>query len=114
MIALLKIPVLMFLALYIGWVFYLAVMSLGRAKAGGTLTQWTWALGYPVLALGLVLDCVLNAIVLSVVFLELPREWTMTARLKRHAQHRNKPRCLAIVDWFRQFVDPFDRRGRHV
>lgn len=100
--------------LYLGWVLYLAVMALYRAKREGTLTKWTRALGYPVLAVGLVLDAFLNATLLSIIFLEPPREWTMTARLKRHARHDDKRRCRAIVQWFRQFVDPFDPSGKHI
>lgn len=108
------IPIWMFMGLYVGWVLYLAVMALYRAKREGTLTAWTKALGYPVLGVGLVLDAVLNALVLSVVFLEPPRELLMTTRLKRHARAGTRPWSRHAVKWFRQFVDPFDPKGTHI
>lgn len=100
--------------LYVGWVLYLAVMALYRAKREGTLTRWTLALGYPILGVGLALDAFLNATLLSIIFLEPPREWTMTARLKRHARHDDRKWCIQVVQWFRQFVDPFDPSGTHI
>ena len=100
--------------LYLGWVLYLAVMALYRAKREGTLTRWTRALGYPVLGVGLVLDAFLNATLLSIIFLEPPREWTMTARLKRHATYDTRRWSQHVVQWFRQFVDPFDPTGSHL
>lgn len=111
---LLKIPAYSLLAVYLGWIIYLAVMALSRAKKENTLTAWTRTLGYPVLIFGLLLDVVLNAVILSVVFLEPPKEWLMTARLKRHARYTDRPRSLRIVKWFRQFLDPFDPKGKHL
>lgn len=107
-------PLWLFLLLYLGWVFYLAVMGLKRARDEGTLTRTTYVFGYPVLWLGLVLDVFLNATALSLVFFEPPKEWLMTQRLKRHARYTDRPRSVRIVRWFRQFLDPFDPKGKHL
>ncbi|MGD7407528.1 hypothetical protein ACQCP7_25990, partial [Ralstonia pseudosolanacearum] len=76
---LLFFPVYAFLLLYALWVFFLAVMSLKRAKDAGTLTFWNKMFGYPVLFVGLLLDFLANTLVLTVLLGELPREGTVTA-----------------------------------
>ena len=69
---------------YVLWIFYLAVMSLSHAKRDGTLTKTAKALGMPILFLGLFIDLLVNIFVMTFLLLELPREMTVTARLKRH------------------------------
>lgn len=101
------------LVLYPLWVFYLAVMNLQRARDAGTLTPDAKALGMPVLYLGLLLDFAFNVLVLSVLFLELPRELLVTARVTRHKfQGRGFRQQLAI--WFcDNLLDPYDPDGCH-
>ncbi|MCT6721742.1 hypothetical protein, partial [Acidovorax sp. K2F] len=77
-------PVWGVLLLWALWVFYLAVMTLKRAKDANQLTRTAMAFGYPVLFVGLVLDFLANVLVLTVLLAELPREGTVTSRLKRH------------------------------
>jgi len=67
------------------WVLYIAVMSF-KAKRE-VLHPVVKVLAYIILAFGLVLDLVLTFVVGTVLFVSLPklsREWTFTARLKRH------------------------------
>ena len=66
-------PVYALLLLYALWVFFLAVMSLKRAKDAGLLTTTAKCFGYPVLFAGLLLDFLANTLVLTVLLLELPR-----------------------------------------
>lgn len=66
------------------WVLYLAVMNLSRANNAGSLTKWAKRFGYPILAAGYLMDFLVNMILLSVIMLEVPREWLVTARLTRH------------------------------
>ena len=95
------------------WVFYLAVMSLKRGKDAGTLTFWGRFFGYPVLFFGLALDFVTNLIFMSVLLLELPREGTVTSRLKRHNAANGGWR-KAIAVWAEQLLDQFDPSGNHI
>ncbi len=98
---------------YATWILYLAVMNLGRAKKAGTLSKTALAFGTPVLFVGYLLDFLLNVTVMSVVLLELPRETTVTSRLKRHHKESDGWR-LAVVLWFEPLLDPYDPDGDHI
>lgn len=65
------------------WIIYVAVMRLKQIRDAGQLTLAMKCLGYPTLALGLVLDCLVNLVLGSMLFLERPREWTLSGRLWR-------------------------------
>ena len=71
-------------SLYLLWIFYLAVMNLKRVRDDGKLHGIAFALGMPVLIVGLILDTFVNCVVMTVVFLEFPKETLGTSRLKRH------------------------------
>lgn len=102
-----------FALLYATWIFYLAVMNLKRAKDAGKLSKAAMVMGYPVLFVGLAFDCLLNLTVCTFLFLELPREGLVTARLKRLAVGGGWRAALAI--WFAaNLLDAFDPSGRHV
>lgn len=73
------------LELYATFVLYLAIMNLRRAKRLGTLSRTAYILGYPLLWIGLVFDFVGN-LILTFPMLDLPREFTITARLERYAK----------------------------
>ena len=98
---------------YLLWVFYLAVMCLARVKRTIGLSKAATVLGYPVLFIGYVLDVLVNVLVCSVLFLELPRETTVTARLKRHNRTGEGWR-QKLAAWFEPLLDPFDPRGDHI
>lgn len=104
------------------WVFYLAAMNLLRAKAEGKLSGVALCLGYPVIFVGALIDLVFNATLFSLIFLELPREWMLTQRLKRHIKSydffRNgalRPtRRKRLALWIcRNLLNPFDHTGDH-
>ena len=110
---LLIVPICAFLLLYALWVFFLAVMSLKRAKDAGLLTATAKCFGYPVLFAGLFIDFVANAVVLTLLLGELPREGTVTSRLKRHNTTGTGWR-KAVAAWAEQLLDPFDPSGDHI
>lgn len=101
------------LCTYALWIFYLAVMNLSRAKKAGKLNSTAIILGTPVLVVGYLLDFLVNVFVMSVILFELPREMTVTARLKRHHLTSTGWR-LAVVLWFEPILDPYDPDGDHV
>ena len=101
------------LLLWALWVFYLAVMTLKRAKDASLLTPTAKAFGYPVLCVGLVLDFLANVLVLTVLLVELPREGTVTSRLKRHNSSSTGWR-KAVAAWAEPLLDPFDPSGDHI
>lgn len=101
-------------SLYALWLFYLAVMNLVRARNAGTLTKVALVLGYPIFIVGLALDIFLNWTVLTVLFIEWPRETTITARLRRHYKSRATWRSW-VAAWFgKHLLDPFDPKGAHI
>lgn len=101
------------LLLWALWVFYLAVMTLKRAKDANLLTPTAKAFGYPVLCFGLVLDFLANVLVLTVLMVELPREGTVTSRLKRHNSSSTGWR-KSVAAWAEPLLDPFDPSGDHI
>lgn len=113
MTALVAFPVAVFFLLYALWVFFLAVMSLKRAKDAGLLTTTAKVLGYPVLLTGLLLDFVANVTVLTLLLCELPREGTVTSRLKRHNKESTGWR-KAVAEWAEPLLDPYDPSGDHI
>jgi hypothetical protein len=113
MSTLIEIPLYVVLGFWLLWVFFLAVMSLKRARDAGTLSKFAWVLGMPVLVIGLLLDLVINVLVMSVVLWEIPRELTVTARLKRHNKQSTGWR-LVVAKWFEPILDPFDPSGDHI
>tara|TARA_R110000772_G_scaffold44050_1_gene101409 strand:- start:143 stop:484 length:342 start_codon:yes stop_codon:yes gene_type:complete len=102
-----------FIAFYLLWIFYLAVMNLKRVQDTVGLNKTCLYLGMPVLVIGLVLDLVVNTFVMSVILLEMPEETTVTARLKRHKIESTGYR-LKVVEWFETVLDAFDPSGDHV
>ena len=98
---------------YALFVFYAAVMNIKRVRDAGQLSWFGKALGYPTLAIGLLLDLLVNVLVMTVLLLEIPQELTVTSRLKRHHRESTGWR-LAVVKFFEPVLDPLDPSGDHV
>lgn len=100
---------------YTLWILYLAVMNLSRVKKLGLLTRTHIILGTPILIVGYLIDFLLNVIVLTPLLFELPRETTVTARLKRlNRAPDTGPWRMKVVKFFEPIVDPFDPDGDHI
>ena len=101
--------------LYVLWLFYLAVMNLKRAKDAGTLTRTALFFGRPILFVGLLLDLVANLLVATVVFVDMPDELTVTARLKRYVREQPGTWRGRLAAWFAaEMLDTFDPSGKHI
>lgn len=98
---------------YALYVFYAAVMNIKRVRDLGKLTLLGKIFGYPTLIIGLILDLIINVFVMTFLLLELPRELTVTSRLKRHHEESTGWR-LAIVKFFEPVLDPLDPSGDHI
>jgi hypothetical protein len=101
------------LAFWCLWVLFLAVMNLGQAKAEGKLRGFNLYAGYTVLAVGLLVDLFVQVFVASILWLELPRELTVSERVARLCKDgKGWQKKLAL--WFRtELLSPFDRSGGH-
>lgn len=101
------------LAFWALWVLFLATMNLGQSKAEGKLKGFALYAGYTVLAAGLVVDFIVQITVATVLWLELPRELTVSGRVERLCREGHGYR-LALAMWFRKtLLAPFDRSGGH-
>lgn len=102
-----------FLALYALWLFYLAVMNLKRASDNGGLSRPAMIFGAPIILIGFSIDVLVNLTVCTVLFVEIPQEKTVTARLTRHKFHSTGWR-QAIAAWVCvNLLDKFDPSGCH-
>lgn len=102
-----------FCLIWVLWVFYLAVMCLKGANDKQALSGFARAAGYSVEYPGLVLDFLVNVIFMTILFVELPHEWLVTARLSRHIKAPSGWR-KAIAAWFcSTLLDKFDPSGCH-
>jgi hypothetical protein len=101
------------LTTYFLYVFYAAVMNVKRIRDQGKLTTLGKVFGYPTLIIGLILDLIVNIFVMSIILVEIPREFTVTSRLKRHNKESTGYR-LAVVKFFEPVLDPLDPSGDHV
>lgn len=99
-------------AFYLLWALYIVVMALQRARRAGTLSKAALALGAPLIVAGVLLDIAVNLLLMTVLMLEWPREWLVTARLKRHC---GQPTWRgAVAGWMcHHLLDTFDPDGRH-
>lgn len=98
---------------YFLYVFYAAVMNIQRVYEANQLnTVVGKALAYPTLIIGFTLDVLVNFVVCTVVFLEFPRELTVTHRLRRHKDRKTYRGWIART--LEPILDPLDPRGDHI
>lgn len=101
------------LAFWCLWVLFLAVMNLDQTKKEGNLHGFALYAGYTVLAVGLLIDLIVQVLVASLLWLELPREWTVSERVARLCKSGSGWRQRLAL-WFRAvLLAPFDRSGGH-
>ena len=119
-------------AVWLLFVFFLAVMALQAARDRGSLTGWGKRIGYSVLVVGYLLDFIVQVTVAIAVFAELPPfagfrapigrfpwlvlptwETTVSSRVKRLIATDTGWRKVR-AEWCRdQMLKPFDVTGRH-
>ncbi|MDQ0082953.1 hypothetical protein J2W35_003312 [Variovorax boronicumulans] len=97
------------------WVFYAAVMRLKmvRDAAGLEGKPWIKVFGYLTLAVGLVLDFFVNVVAGTIVFRELPREWTLSTRLWRLSNGSAGWRQVWALSIRVALLDEIDPEGIH-
>ena len=103
------------------WVFFLAVMKLRDIRDAGQLVGPIKYPGYLTLAIGYLLDAIVNVLPLSLIVLELPqwqrdpngkREWTVSERTYRLKQAGGwRGRLSAYLRT--QFLAKADKSGGH-
>lgn len=94
-----------------GWAIYVLVMAIYRLHLAKKLTMVGYVLAAPFAVVGLALDVLGNFTLCWILFLDRPRQWTITSRLKGYiAQGRGWRHDVAC--WIcRNALDPFDAQG---
>lgn len=100
--------------IYALWIFYLAVMNLQRARDANLLSRTAYVMGLPVLYAGLLIDFATNMLPMTILFVEMPREALVTARLTRHINDGEGWRKSLALWLCINLLDQFDPRGYHV
>lgn len=95
------------------WIMYVCVMRLQMLRDAGQLTTGIKIFGYPTLLIGLLLDTVVNVVVCTVLFMEPPKEWTVSARLWRHSEDGTGWRRRLAFILRTQLLDSVDPSGIH-
>lgn len=105
-----ELALLIYAALYALWLLFILAMTFKRAWPQMAWIARTHAA--PVIVIGFVLDVALNVLA-TFVFIDPPRELTLSHRLKRYHQGRRGWRWR-IAEWIcERWLDQFDQDGDH-
>ena len=100
-------------ALYVMWILYVTLQALDRVRRVGLLSRTARVLSVPLLIVAGALDVCINATIGTMLFGQIPREWTLSQRLERHVARSGYRGALAR--WIaRSLLDPFEHDGRHI
>lgn len=100
-------------ALWLFYVFYVFTMGVYRVQLAGKLTGLSKVLLMPFVVVAVLMDVACQMTVATVVFLELPKELLVTARLQRYIVGDDGWRKKVAVYICNNLLDPFDPNGKH-
>lgn len=101
------------LDLWLFFIIYVASMGMVRAHKEDKLNVLLWILCLPFVALSWLIDVLHNMTLFTVIFLEVPKELTVTDRLKRHSKQKTFRGKLS--NWIADtLLNPFDYSGNHI
>lgn len=94
------------------WALYLAVMNLkAHLHELGPVAK---AHGYMLVAVAVAFDVLVNVTIGTLIFLDRPREWLLTARLKRYVGAERATWRTALAKWIcHHLLNQFDPSGKH-
>lgn len=96
------------------WVLYVFVMSLKRVREQGLLSNTALVCGSALAVPAVVIDVAVNITIRTVLFLDIPREWTLSSRLSRYWEGEPCWR-RSISAWIATaLLNPFDPSGKHI
>ena len=99
--------------LYVFFILYVASMGMVRAHKEHKLNAMLWVMCVPFVAISLVVDVLNNILVFTVLFFELPKELTVTERLKRHyREHTFRGKLARLIG--DNLLNAFDHTGNHL
>lgn len=99
---------------YLCWILYVVIMGTYRAHLTDRLTGFNRYMSIPIVVLGIVFDIIGNLILATIIFMDVPREWMFTDRLKRYKNSDKLTRRSKIATYIcDNILDPFDPRNNH-
>ena len=99
-----------YVTMFVSWILYLAVMKLKQHRR--ELGPVAKVHAYLLLAIALIVDLFLTLFVGTLLFLAVPKELTLTARLKRH-QIEGGWRARVAAWICQKLLNQFDPGGKH-
>lgn len=103
------------LTLWALWILYVAMMNINAVVKVQRLPWQSKLLVYPTVLVFEFVELIANSLVCTLLFLDLPREWTVSDRLRRY--NKNPKRAgwrMILVRFFKPMLDPFDPEGPHI
>ena len=94
------------------FVFYIAIINAIAVR--DNLTKSAWLFLAPLVIVGVLLDIVvMNFIIGTIIFTELPKEWMFTKRLERYKTKMLDTRRGKMACWFCDILNIFDPKKKH-
>lgn len=102
-------------SVYLLWVLFLGVMNLARVNAAGQLGPVAYVLAWPLLAVAVTLDILVNVVIGTLIWLEWPHysRLTLSARLDNLIKHGTGWRQRMAWWTVKTLLEPFDTTGGH-
>ena len=101
------------LGLWLFWNLYVYTMGLYRAFLLKRLKGLSLVMASPVVFVAFVLDFIAQMTVFSILFLDIPRDWLVTNRLRRYMTGPGGWRKRLADYLCHHLLDPFDPTGAH-
>ena len=97
------------------WILYVAMMNVQRASTNGKLPWQANLLVIPTTLVFDVIEFIANVVVCTIILWDLPKEITVSDRLRRYAANPDRAGWrMSIVRFIKPMIDPFDHKGPHV
>lgn len=97
------------------WILYVAMMNIKGAVDKGPLPWQAKLIVYPTTAVFSIIEILANCIVCTIIFLDLPKEITVSDRLRRYNLNPLTSQWrMSIVNFVKPMLDPFDPAGPHI
>ena len=105
----------MALTLWALWILYVAMMNIDRAMEIKELPLQAKLLVYPTKFVFDFVEIVANSFVCTLIFLDLPKEFTVSDRLRRYYEKQEQAGWrMVLVNFVKPMLDPFDHKGPHI
>jgi len=107
--------VFVLLTLWFLWILYVAMMNIQEAVSRDNLPWQAKIMVAPTSLVFDIVEFVANVLVCTLIFLDRPKEITVSARLRRYAADPDQYGWrLTIVRFVKPMLDPFDPKGPHI